>query len=243
MKKDDDRITYITWWALVLIFCLSLACAGKQPPVEEPPDPPDVPEFITPTLRWDANSEEDLAFYTAYWGNLSRNYDYSESTIDTFIVIDSLDARSNWFFALTASDTAGNRSEYSEEVFILGDTLCTLAGINYAKDMILTTPAEVQSEGGLEYDIVRLGSGGSISGTACDNYSLLAITVLHDSDGIDQFQILINGYVTHNLVSINQDDNWEALGTSASIKKGDRIEIKGFNRNGTYARIAKVELM
>jgi hypothetical protein len=74
----------------------------------------------TVKLAWDANTEPDLAGYKVYWGRTSRQYDNSPvptvapSANPTF----TTPALSNgtWYFAVTAYNTAGLESGYSNEV-------------------------------------------------------------------------------------------------------------------------------
>lgn len=68
------------------------------------------------TLTWNANSEPDLAGYKIYTGLQSRTYgdpiDVGNVTEHTMTVSDGFN-----FFAVTAYDTEGLESEYSNEVF------------------------------------------------------------------------------------------------------------------------------
>ena len=68
------------------------------------------------TLRWAPNTESDLAGYKVYYGTESRNY---TNVIDvgnvTTYKITNLQA-GTYYFAVTAYDTSGNESAYSEEV-------------------------------------------------------------------------------------------------------------------------------
>lgn len=66
---------------------------------------------------WDPNKEPDLAGYTVYWGKASRAY---TDTLDVGNVTECLFDISEWpdgvyFFAVTASDTSGNESNFSNE--------------------------------------------------------------------------------------------------------------------------------
>ena len=71
----------------------------------------------TITLAWDPNSEPDLQGYKIYYGTSSRNYTV---TLDvgnvTSYTVRDLDESKTYFFAVTAYDTAGNESDYSQEV-------------------------------------------------------------------------------------------------------------------------------
>lgn len=67
-------------------------------------------------LAWDANTEPDLAGYKVYWGTASRTYgtlvDVHNVTVYT---VTGLDA-SKHYFAVTAYNTSGIESGFSNEV-------------------------------------------------------------------------------------------------------------------------------
>jgi hypothetical protein len=74
----------------------------------------------TVTLAWDANTEPDLAGYKVYWGRSSRHYDNSPvptvapSANPTFTT--PALPNGTWYFAVTAYNTSGLESDYSNEV-------------------------------------------------------------------------------------------------------------------------------
>ena len=74
--------------------------------------------FSQPTLAlsWKANSEPDLAGYKVHYGTSSRTY---ETSIDvgkkTTYTVTGLTA-GTYYFTVTAFDTAGNETEFSNEV-------------------------------------------------------------------------------------------------------------------------------
>lgn len=82
-----------------LIFALALPCAAVE-------------------LQWDANSETNLAGYKIYHGQFSRNYIWTNSTTNTTFTITNLVNGTNRF-AVTAFDTDGLESDYSDEVFLV----------------------------------------------------------------------------------------------------------------------------
>jgi hypothetical protein len=69
------------------------------------------------TLAWDPNTEDDLAGYNVYYGIQSGDYD---SVIDVGNVIQymvsDLEPDTQYYFVVTAYDTSGNESDFSEEV-------------------------------------------------------------------------------------------------------------------------------
>ena len=67
-------------------------------------------------IQWRANSENDLKGYKLYFGNRSRFYSAVINVgIDTTYQIEDF-TNGNYFFALTAYDSAGNESIYSNEI-------------------------------------------------------------------------------------------------------------------------------
>lgn len=78
----------------------------------------------TVTLTWDPNSEPDLSHYIVYWGTTTRNYTMNSGNIGlvtthTLTIPDT----GQYFFAVTAVDTAGLESDYSNEVFTENNTV------------------------------------------------------------------------------------------------------------------------
>jgi hypothetical protein len=71
------------------------------------------------TLSWDGNSETDIAGYKIYYGNRSRHYGHSINVGNVaehaFIPLSGI---GTLYLAVTAYDTVGNESGYSEEVTI-----------------------------------------------------------------------------------------------------------------------------
>ncbi len=74
----------------------------------------------TVIISWDANREPDLKGYKIYYGTSSRNY---SQVIDvgntTQYAINNLQENVPYYFAVTAYDTAGNESDFSEEVSVI----------------------------------------------------------------------------------------------------------------------------
>jgi chitodextrinase len=69
------------------------------------------------TLAWDPNTEDDLGGYKVYYGTRSRDYDFIINVGNvTQYSVTSLEPETQYYFALTAYDTSGNESDFSEEV-------------------------------------------------------------------------------------------------------------------------------
>lgn len=69
------------------------------------------------TLEWDANTETNIGGYKVYVGPSSRNYTTNWTTTNTTFTVTNVPVnRGSNFFAVTAFDTDGLESEYSDEV-------------------------------------------------------------------------------------------------------------------------------
>jgi len=75
-------------------------------------------------LSWDAPTENvdgtpltDLAGFNIYWGNASRQYDFSVALTDPNLLSYKIQlAPGTYFFSMTATDVDGNESAFSNEV-------------------------------------------------------------------------------------------------------------------------------
>lgn len=69
------------------------------------------------TLAWDPNPEPDVAGYIVYFGNASRNYPYQTNVGNvTTATVYGLQEGLTYFFAITATNTSGLESDFSNEV-------------------------------------------------------------------------------------------------------------------------------
>ena len=69
------------------------------------------------TLAWNANTETDLQGYKVYQGTASKTYPTSWNVGNsTSCMISGLEVGRNYYFSVTALDSAGNESGYSNEV-------------------------------------------------------------------------------------------------------------------------------
>ena len=88
----------------------------------------------TASLSWNANTEPDLAGYKVYYGTVSGSYGSPTSVGNTTNYTVTGLANGSYFFAVTAIDTSGNESGFSNEVsktISTGDTAPPiLSGIN-----------------------------------------------------------------------------------------------------------------
>lgn len=104
-----------------------------------PPAPPqDLSGFLNDNgvvvLSWSANSESDLQGYKVYYGTSSRAYVFSRLIGNqTVYTLNQLEAGKIYYFAVTAVDTSGNESGYSEEwnrIISFPDTVSPSIGIH-----------------------------------------------------------------------------------------------------------------
>ena len=76
------------------------------------------------TLAWDPNSEPDIAGYILHYGITSGHYATSVNVGNvTTNTVTSLTANVNYFFAVTAYNTAGLESDFSNEISYMADTV------------------------------------------------------------------------------------------------------------------------
>jgi hypothetical protein len=69
------------------------------------------------TLAWDSNDEPGLAGYIVYYGTQSRYYDYDVDVGNhSSVTISGLAEDVTYYFAVTAYDTQGNESGFSQEI-------------------------------------------------------------------------------------------------------------------------------
>lgn len=71
------------------------------------------------TLEWDANPETNILGYRVYWGNAPRDYLPYEAVFDVGNATSNalLTATGRVYYAVTAYNTEGLESDFSDEVF------------------------------------------------------------------------------------------------------------------------------
>ncbi|MEE4311793.1 MAG: fibronectin type III domain-containing protein [candidate division KSB1 bacterium] len=90
-------------------------------PDNDPPAPPQIASYSREDervhLSWHANSEKDVAKYVVHYGATSGTYDHTaDAGLSLSYVSPVLTRDKTYYFTLTATDTAGNVSDYSAEV-------------------------------------------------------------------------------------------------------------------------------
>jgi|GEM_PF-1652412 len=88
-------------------------------------------------VSWEANTEPDLAGYKVYYGLKTRNYEtYIDVGNVTSHLLDGLDYGHTYYVAVTAYDTLGTESGYSDEVW------ATIPVPDTAPDLTIISPSE-----------------------------------------------------------------------------------------------------
>ncbi len=77
------------------------------------------PPTVSVTLAWDANTEPDLAGYRLYYGTASGSYpNRVDAGKQTTCTVDGLDPAKSYYFVVTAYNTSGQESGYSNETVL-----------------------------------------------------------------------------------------------------------------------------
>jgi hypothetical protein len=107
---------YLCAWYLLpvlLVAFSSTRAKAEDVIVEDDDDPNATITYIT--LKWDPNRERDLAGYNVYYARISGDYTFLETVHDPTAIIGVRGTRTV-YFAVTAFDTSGLESLFSEEV-------------------------------------------------------------------------------------------------------------------------------
>ena len=122
------------------------------------------------TISWQANTEADLQEYRLYTGTVSRTYGFPTTVgkVTTYTK-DGLEEGITYYFAVTAVDTSGNESAFSQEVHkTIPDT--------HAPTVAITSPTT-----GTTYKTSQ--STLALSGTAADNVGVTAVRWTNSKGG------------------------------------------------------------
>jgi fibronectin type 3 domain-containing protein len=104
-------------WLLICLFQFAIiACAS---PDSAPTSETAAATSETATLSWNANSEPDLQGYKIYLATTSGRYGAPITTLPmdvTSYTVTDLEAGTTYFFAVTAYNSSGAESSFSNEV-------------------------------------------------------------------------------------------------------------------------------
>jgi len=245
---------------ILAAFILFTGCTPPPQPGEPCPECPpnelidinltwDPIEFFA-DISWDPSESTDVLGYRVYYGNASRQYNTTIDVGDTLgYKAKNLTTDKNWYFAVTAYDTALNESQFSNEdslIFNVDDPEEPPADsiITYLPKDMLREGYDLLEEGGQPHEVARLPDNlniGKLSFTAIANADSIGILVLDDSDGHDDFDVYINGFNINSFSPQLSNNEWRLFIFPAQIAEDDDIEIVGTKANdGTRARISTV---
>lgn len=205
-------------------------------------------------LTWSANKESDLAGYRVYTGESLRNYNLEvhEVGFDTVLNFAELPNEQGFFVAVTAYDSAGNESGYSNEVRINSfadlfppedddlDTTVIEWGDSVkveAEHMMLDGYVEA-NEGGQSTTIIKLINGlnfGSASIVVQDTIRQVEIKFLHDVDSRDDFDLYRNDSFEFGFGTVPSVNKWDFIKIPFELFPGDEFEIVGNRSNQASA--------
>jgi fibronectin type 3 domain-containing protein len=162
------------------------------------------------TLAWDPNPETDLAGYRVYYGTASRSYSQTNSAGNvTTNVVGGLATGITYYFAVTAYNTSGLESDFSNEV-----NYTPSLSSNSPPVISLTTLVNSQKETVTPIAGVQLNDPDAGSGNMSMNVSVTRGTLTLGSGvsgGLTAGQIIANGSanvtVTAPLSAINSTLN------------------------------------
>lgn len=191
----------------VLIVALVLAFAGMTGAVNA----------ATVQVSWAANTEPDIAGYKVYCGNSSGSYPYVyDAGNSTSRTLTGMINGRNYYFAVTAYDTSGNESGYSQEIHVL-------------------IPADATG-----------GSGGPVSPTDSDYDGIpddvevslgldpsYALDALEDSDG-DGFVNLVEYMAGASPVNPGDHPANDNILKDIIASSGEVVDLSSLNPQGDY---------
>ena len=117
LTRKCNRLLSICIFSILCltIFLIVLASCAFEPnwDVRTSHDEP----LIQVTLVWDPNTEPDLEGYKCYYGLNSSDYEYTVVVGNrTVCTVTDLKPGETYYFAVTAYNSVGLESDYSEEV-------------------------------------------------------------------------------------------------------------------------------
>jgi len=122
------------------------------------------------TVRWQAGTDPDLNGYRIYYGTANRSYGLPINVGNvTSYTIDNLEEGKTYYFSVTAVDSSGNESGYSQEV---SKAVVDTRNPNLA----ITTPTT-------EANYITSDSTVDLAGNASDNVGIVQITWTNSRGG------------------------------------------------------------
>jgi hypothetical protein len=171
----------------------------------------------TVQVSWAANTESDIAGYKLYCGTTSGSYPYVYDVgLVTSKTLSGLSNGANYYFAVTAYDTSGNESVFSQEIHILipadaspgsGDT-----GSSTDTDFD-GIPDSVEASWGLD--------------------PAYALDALEDADG-DGFINLVEYMAGTSPVNVSEHPANDNILKDIIASAGDAVDLSSLNPQGAY---------
>ena len=109
-----NKYLYTLCWLAVLLIAFASTKAKAEDVVIADDDGPNA-RITNITLVWDRNPEPDIAGYNVYYGISSGEYVRMETVTDPTAIIGVKGSKPH-YFAVTAYNTNGEESGFSEEV-------------------------------------------------------------------------------------------------------------------------------
>jgi hypothetical protein len=157
------EVYYRFLFALTLVLCASSWSSVMQ--------------AATVRLSWDANSQANLAGYKVYYGTASHSYDTSIYVGNTTTYAVASLNPGTYYFAVTAWDTSGNESGFSNEVaatLLPGTTITqvTLSGLTESS-VIINWTTDHPTTGTIRYGTSALDKASSESSLVLEHETQL----------------------------------------------------------------------
>src|SRR5881396_1033391 len=185
-------------------------------------------------LAWDANSETTLSGYKLYYGTASRNYATVINVANRTTYTVTALGPGTYYFAVTAYDTLGNESAFSNEVFtmIAGCSYSIASATQFFTSAAGTGTISVTSGAGCNWsaqsnaDWIAITAGSSGSGSGTVQYAVSANTAGDSRSGTlsiagQTFAVTQSGVGCDYTISPTTESFMSAAGTGAvSVTSG-----------------------
>ena len=150
------------------------------------------------TLSWDASSSTGVSGYRVFYGTASLNYpNYTDIGTQTSYTLANLNAGTTYYLAVSAKNSSGQISNYSNEV-------------------VYTTASSTPSGGG------STGSGGSISGQTAQPASAVNLSSVGTTDWAHWGLATASSFNRKSGVT-QQISNYALLGSTAPYRMTDSV--------------------
>ncbi len=172
------------------------------------------------TLKWDANTETDLAGYILYQGITEGSY---ETPIDvgnvTSYTVSDLEPGMTYYFAVTAYDTGGNESGPSNEVSVYNAAATSQLSVSVSGNgIVVSNPGGIRCASGICSASYETGSVISLTPEASHKWSFSGWTGACSGSG-------------ECVVQLSKDQVVEAIFSKTSPGGGGKGGGRGGGRN------------